>query len=1057
MQLWRETPEIPELGGLAPRKLEQLSEEGARALEGIARALARARRRARLLAAVQAAALLLAGLAVALLAGSLFGSVFSALVARGAAVAIFAGVAALAVWFGWRSRLQRAAGWDDPALARVLAGPSELLSSVELSHAPEQPGVSRELLALLHVRAAAQADAVDLRRALPLRALYWPAAALAFALALVLLAAATAPRRLALGWSRLRGGDAAAPQAEPSPIVGDLAITYLYPPYTGLPPRTEEGTAGDLRAPRGTEVRLSARADRDLAAAFAVVNGQPVKLFADGPGHRVLAGSFILSAAGKWSFRFADKKERTIAEGPARPIEILADQPPQVTIEQPKEKTLEVDPQGRVVVQYAANDDYGVSQVALVYQLAGEKEQRVPLQAPSSAARRVRGTYAWDMGPLHLRPGDKVTYSVEAKDNDAVDGPQRGASPVQVLKVFSAAEHSRESLVRAQALWERLVSLAADRIEEPTAPPRDAAGWYAQTSGRDATALQLASDMERAASELLKDKLAPKAVGRALRYAASGLSPAVRRTSLARAPLSRGSENASGAARSLDRALKGEIAEEEKDILYLEDLLDRARIDAMQELSKELSASRRELARLAEKLRKAPDEETRRQALAEVERLRERIQDLMQRMAEMAKGIRDEHLNEEAVANVERQQDLLSQLSDIQRKLQSGKVDDALKQLDQLGQELDQLEKNLSQNADREQSGQYAEEAQKLAQAASKLKQIEQRERELQKRTAQLRNEMKREAQKRFDQKGGKELLKKLRDKVQEARKNIKDVDPKLAERLGLEDMLESADSRVNDLDRALQVGDLDEAQDQAERAVRATQTLQGRLSMEQQLSQRYPGFSRDPEAVRKGLSGASGAIPPLQEVSQALQQLLPHDGQQATSQQIQQMLDQEKEQRDVSGKLQEARNQLGEVGKRVPIFGPQHEQMLQEAQDGMGRAQERLGRGEPRGAQAGEESALEKLQQFQQAMEQLAKSQGGKGGQGPRMPMPWGEPQGNEEGDEQEGESDSMRHDRVEIPDAEATRGPQEFRKELLDAMKQQPPKKYEDRVKQYYEELVK
>ena len=117
----------------------------------------------------------------------------------------------------------------------------------------------------------------------------------------------------------------------------------------------------------------------------------------------------------------------------------------------------------------------------------------------------------------------------------------------------------------------------------------------------------------------------------------------------------------------------------------------------MQEIGKELAASRRELARLADKLRKAPDEETKRQILAEVERLRERIQDLMQRMAEMARGIRDEHLNQEAVENVERQQDLLSQLSDIQRKLQSGKVDDALKQLDQLGAELDQLQKGLAQ------------------------------------------------------------------------------------------------------------------------------------------------------------------------------------------------------------------------------------------------------------------------------------------------------------------------------------------------------------------------
>src|SRR5207248_9836249 len=152
-------------------------------------------------------------------------------------------------------------------------------------------------------------------------------------------------------------------------------------------------------------------------------------------------------------------------------------------------------------------------------------------------------------------------------------------------------------------------------------------------------------------------------------------------------------------ARVLERTLKAEIAEEEKDILYLEDLLDRARIDAMQELGKELSASRRELARLADKLRKAPDEETKQQVLAEVARLRERIQELMQRMAEMAKGIRDEHLNQEALENVEKQQDLLSQLSDIQRKLQSGKIDDALKQLDQLGQKLADLEKNPSQRA----------------------------------------------------------------------------------------------------------------------------------------------------------------------------------------------------------------------------------------------------------------------------------------------------------------------------------------------------------------------
>jgi hypothetical protein len=67
---------------------------------------------------------------------------------------------------------------------------------------------------------------------------------------------------------------------------------------------------------------------------------------------------------------------------------------------------------------------------------------------------------------------------------------------------------------------------------------------------------------------------------------------------------------------------------------------------------------------------------------------------------------------------------------------------------------------------------------------------------------------------------------------------------------------------------------------------------------------------------------------------------------------------------------------------------------------------------------------------------------------------MPWGDPSG--EGRE-EGEGDSTQQERVELPDAESSRGPQEFRKKLLDAMKQPAPEKFKERVKQYYEELVK
>src|SRR5204863_388521 len=246
--------------------------------------------------------------------------------------------------------------------------------------------------------------------------------------------------------------------------------------------------------------------------------------------------------------------------------------------------------------------------------------------------------------------------------------------------------------------------LLGDRLEEKT-PPGDAdaaAQWYAQTGQKDRDARALSQELYAAGTELLKDKLAPKALGRALRYASTGLGPAVHRTSLARAPLSRGASGRDGSARTFGAALQAEIREEEKDVLYLEDLLDRSRLDAMQELGKELAASLRE--------------------------------------------------------------------------------------------------------------------------AADQLKEMQAKEQELEKKTAQLRKEMQSQARKKFEQKGGAQLAKELRQKAELARKAIAQIDPRVAEHLGLEDTLDMAQGRASDLSRALDGNDFDEALDLAERSARAVE-----------------------------------------------------------------------------------------------------------------------------------------------------------------------------------------------------------------------------------------
>src|SRR5438105_8665446 len=290
---------IPTLGGLTPdapgSRRELLAQEGEAAQRQVAALLARARRRAAWLEALRGVSLVSAGLLVALLAGALVASVDGTLFARLVLAALSLAASAAAGWLVWR-----ASPLDPRQLARRLGGPSELLSSVELSADPPA-GASTELLSLLHVRAAAAAAKIDPAKALPASSLRPAILALAGTLLFWAFAHWMAPRHVSQGLRRLWSGDSGAPPVEPSPIAGDLSITYLYPAYTGLPPRTEEGTAGDLRAPRGTEVRIAARADRDLSQAFAVVNGTGVELEATGPGHRQLAGTFALLQAGQWN------------------------------------------------------------------------------------------------------------------------------------------------------------------------------------------------------------------------------------------------------------------------------------------------------------------------------------------------------------------------------------------------------------------------------------------------------------------------------------------------------------------------------------------------------------------------------------------------------------------------------------------------------------------------------------------------------------------------------------------------------------------------------------
>jgi hypothetical protein len=140
----------------------------------------------------------------------------------------------------------------------------------------------------------------------------------------------------------------------------------------------------------------------------------------------------------------------------------------------------------------------------------------------------------------------------------------------------------------------------------------------------------------------------------------------------------------------------------------------------------------------------------------------------------------------------------------------------------------------------------------------------------------------------------------------------------------------------------------------------------------------------------------------------------------------------------------------LDEMGKQMPLFGPGQQKLLQDAAGQMGDAREQLNGTDPRGASARQGEALKKLEALKDAMRQNGEDSG-EGG----VPMPFAAT-GEESGDG-DGQGQQVKNEKVEIPTADQSKAPDEFRKDILNAMKEEAPERYKQRVRDYYEELVK
>jgi hypothetical protein len=961
---------------------------------------------------------------------------------------------------------------------------SDLLSSVELEEDYadlERSGrYSVALVDAFVAGTAERASHLDLTRAVPSTPARRAFAALGVVVALNVGALVASPRALAAGWARLLGTAAPAPVRRGEPITGDVEITYAYPAYMKRPPKTLSGTGGEISAPKGTEVRLATRADRVVEAAEIVIDGgaAPVDATAsprptppqgerrtpppdgerggarkvyrlDVKNGRELSGRFVVEEGGAYRFRFV-KGRKVVAEGPALPIAVEPDAFPEVRITAP-EPEIEVDAGARVRVEWIASDDVGLSGVALVVKPPEGEERRTPLRT-FDGSRREAGAFDLGLAPFRLAEGERLLYWIEATDNDAISGPKRAASATHTVKVYSQSEHHRAALAKALAIWEEMVRLLGDRLELFEGSPPWTPERVVQAQALDGRARSLHESMRGTAQELRRDRAAPKELAAALFNVAGALKPMEQnltalRTGLARMLRFKQAGQAPLHARiaELDGQLDREL---ERDVLYLEQLFDKQRADDLVKAAKDLTARRRDLADLMEKYRQAPTEQGKKELLAQVARMRARMQELMRRMSELAKGINDEHMNKEALAELVKSNDALGGLDQVEKMLARGDVEGAMKALDQLGSAMQQMLSSLERTAGV--PGQKNAELMKEMLAFKKqLEEVQGRQSQVAQETERVKGEYQRRLAEKMKQLEG--AARRLEALAGEARREVARAEKGVGMR-SEDDFAQSRD-RLADLQKALEARDFDAALETARRALPPMQRLAMALDDEATISERYRQLeSKDPRELRDAQQHAAGALHPARKVKDELEKMFPDPRSVLGPREQQRLGELAQQQGELERRAGELRQRLSELAQRAPVFPPQSSELLGGSQEHMQRAQGELAQRNPQRGHGEQRQALDDLSRFKRGLDEMAKNSQ-RGGAGGGFPFPFGE----EQGGGREGEGLEPSQEKVEIPGAEAYKVPDEFRKDLLEAMKQGAPDAYKGEVQRYYEELVK
>lgn len=856
------------------------------------------------------------------------------------------------------------------------------------------------------------------------------------------------------------------------PALADITLTMTYPAYLKRETETLENASGEIRAPKGTRVDVSARAASVPARAELVLAGlAPVAAPVDADGR--FSASFVLIGKTTWRMALYDSAEE-VGSGTARPptlsraypVEVEEDGIPTIDVLNLAEST-EVTVNQPVTISFKAQDDHGLTRIELV--VAGpNKTTRTRLADFSPPIDRDEQSVDWFPREEDIPPGSSVEVWLEVADDDTVSGPKLGRSAHYRMVLASDERKRDQNLQSKEELKEALIATLGDSLvvhEEPM---------------RNRTPLSYLQELQQLAQNMLKvrqgfvavrkmmddDRNEEVVVYKAVVAMEKDLLSADERLEEALKERSQAGNETRVRISPMELRTRREdfITLLENAVLSMESFANMQRMESIMAQGETLKKAGQDLRSLLEEAKKSGKKPDMKALMEKLQQMQQQLAKMSQEMSKLDRSSAEWYQNPAGETK-----EVKDSLSELQKALEEGKTEDAMKLLedymkntDELMQAMEKMQKEEFKN-DREEAGKD------MASVIDGLRDIEDQQKRLLSDSSAVQDQIKRQSG--TSQSQLEELNRQALQKLDDMRKAVNRSEQSMRDANGgalpqdSERRMREARDRMNTLEAALKVQDINRSLQASQDSSRTFRSLDMDASrMERSSGQAMSGAH---EANAAGKKAADGLTQDLQKLMERMDQ-----AQQQAAQQGQGLAGR---QQSLQQKGQGLAEKLGEYSKDSPVIPSKWGERLKQASQSMEGAAGKLEGGELAGGVAQQQAALQEVTQLRKEMEQVQKemqqqargggsqqqqsagtpesmAQGQKPSQGPPQNV---QPSRGGNGKSENWGRGGVRSDTIDI--SKDYRAPEEYRREIMEGMKGEAPSRYKRLNREYYEKLVR